>query len=204
MSDQKRKEKTQTDKKEEAEKDQQQQEGSETQREKTKRTPRWNYNYRKQYVPSSLSDEEKSVREKAFILDCIALAQISNDYSKANPKLGPAIPPYNSQKDHSVRRYFEFHDVEKILIGSRQRIEGNDQYLGESIAGKSVDNFHEKGLGYQYLSLRNRNGMGHSREATSGHGDFMSDCKDVPGYNGLFGYRRNIPPLRMYPSVFGA
>jgi len=163
----------------------------------------WTYNYRRQYVPSGLSENEKNIREKAFVLDCVALAQISNDYSKANPKLGPAIPPYNSQKDPSVRRYFDYHDIDKVLIGSKQKIEGDENYKGESIAGKTMDNFHEKGLGYIYLSNRNRSGMGYSQDTINGHGAFMSDVKDVPGFNGPFGFRRNTPWLRDYPSVFG-
>ncbi|XP_063726452.1 sperm microtubule associated protein 1-like [Symsagittifera roscoffensis] len=172
--------------------------------EKQKPTKReYKYNYRRQYVPPGRTEEDQNNRERGFVLDCIALSQISNDYSKANPKLGPAIPPYNSQKDPSVRRYFQYHDIEKVLLGSHQRIEGNVEYLGESIAGKSVDNFHEKGLGFRYLSLRNKNGMGHSTDSYTGHSAFMSDVKDVPGFNGQFGFRRNTPWLRQYPSVFG-
>ncbi|XP_075247616.1 sperm microtubule associated protein 1-like [Convolutriloba macropyga] len=179
--------------------------GEKTDREEktTARRREWPYNYRQQYVPKGLSDEERNTREKGFVLDCIALAQISNDYSKANPKLGPAIPPYNSQKDPSVRRYFEYHDIDKILIGSKQKDPANEDFKGYSIAGKSVDSFHEKGLGFIYLSNRNRSGMGYSQETISGHGAFMSDVKDVPGFNGQFGFRRNTPWLRQFPSVFG-
>ena len=71
---------------------------------KTSRKPKFPYNYRQQHKPPSLTEEERANREKGFVLDCIALGQISSDYSKANPKLGPAIPPYNSQKDPSVSR----------------------------------------------------------------------------------------------------
>merc|ERR1712117_170103 len=180
--------------------------GDENQEKDTARTTKkikFPYNYRKQYVPSGLSGVERASREQGFVLDCVALAQISSDYSNANPKFGSAIPPYNSQKDPSVRNYFQRVDIEKVLIGSKQRDEENDKYLGESIAGKSADIFHEKGLGYTYLSLRNNCGAGRDRGTWSGHGDFMSDTKDIPGFNGQFGYRRNTPMLRQYPSVFG-
>lgn len=53
--------------------------------------------------------------EKGFILDCNAVSSISSDYSKANPKLGPVIPPYNSQKDNHVDNYFKFQGVDKTL-----------------------------------------------------------------------------------------
>ena len=53
--------------------------------------------------------------EKGFVLDCNAVSSISLDYSKANPKLGPVIPPYNSQKDGHVENYFNFHGVDKTL-----------------------------------------------------------------------------------------
>ena len=79
---------------------------------------------------------------------------------------------------------------------------GNHVFLNDFF-NLTVYRFHEQGKGYQYLSLRNFNGMGHSYESISGHGAFLSDVKDVPGANGEFGYRRNTPWLRQCPSVFG-
>ena len=54
-------------------------------------------------------------KEKTFILDCKATSSISSDYSRANPKLGPVIPPYNSQRDGHVDQYFTFHGVDRTL-----------------------------------------------------------------------------------------
>ena len=54
-------------------------------------------------------------REQCFILDCKAVANISNDYSTANPKLGSAIPPYVAQFDSGVDSYFDFFGVKKTL-----------------------------------------------------------------------------------------
>ena len=54
-------------------------------------------------------------KEKTFVLDCTAVSSISSDYSKANPKLGPVIPPYNAQRDGHVKPYFQFYGVDKTL-----------------------------------------------------------------------------------------
>lgn len=54
-------------------------------------------------------------KEKTFVLDNLAVSSISNDFSRANPKLGPVIPPYNSQKDKLVQNYFKFIGVDKTL-----------------------------------------------------------------------------------------
>ena len=54
-------------------------------------------------------------KEKTFVLDCNATACISSDYAKANPKLGPVIPPYNSQRDRHVDNYFTYHGVQRTL-----------------------------------------------------------------------------------------
>ena len=45
---------------------------------------------------------------------------------------------------------------------------------------------------------------GHSRELVDGHAQFMQGVKPVVGYNGSFGYRRNVPWLRAVTSPFGA
>lgn len=54
-------------------------------------------------------------REKSFVLDCKAVSNISIDYSRANPKLGSVIPPYNAQKDYHVDNYFNFFGVRGTL-----------------------------------------------------------------------------------------
>ena len=54
-------------------------------------------------------------REKSFVLDCKAVSNISVDYSRANPKLGSVIPPYNAQKDYHVDGYFNFFGIRGTL-----------------------------------------------------------------------------------------
>jgi len=158
------------------------------------KTARQNKIYR---TPATPPPEDLMTKEKGFVLDSNAVGSISNDYSKTNPKLGPVIPPYNSQKDGHVDNYFEFIGVEETL-GKTGQEEG-----GTSIEGPVSDFFHDKGSGYQYLSLRNQFGAGHSREETDGHGQFMETITPITGYNGQFGYRRNTPWLRHKPSPFG-
>lgn len=53
--------------------------------------------------------------ERAFKLDGIAVSNISQDYSRANPKLGSVIPPYNSIEDRSVSSYFSNFGVNELL-----------------------------------------------------------------------------------------
>ena len=63
---------------------------------KGKKSARHNKIYR---TPPTPEPEEMKLKEKGFTLDSIAVSSICTDYSKANPKLGPVVPPYNSQKD---------------------------------------------------------------------------------------------------------
>ena len=70
--------------------------------------------------PPTPPPEEHLEMEKSFTLDCIATSSISTDYSKANPKLGPVVPPYNSQKDQHVKNYFTYHGVDKTLEKTEQ------------------------------------------------------------------------------------
>ena len=76
------------------------------------RSPRHNKIYR---CPPTPPPDKLLVKEKSFVLDSMATASISNDYSKANPKLGPVIPPYNSQKDPHTSNYFSFLGVDRTL-----------------------------------------------------------------------------------------
>jgi hypothetical protein len=66
-------------------------------------------------TPATPEPEELLTKERTFVLDSNAVGSISTDYSKTNPKLGPVIPPYNSQKDIHVRNYYEFEGVPKTL-----------------------------------------------------------------------------------------
>ena len=84
----------------------------ERQKSKTPRSPRHNKIYR---CPPTPPPEELLVKEKSFVLDCKATSSISSDYSKANPKLGPVVPPYNSQNDRHTSNYFQFHGVDRTL-----------------------------------------------------------------------------------------
>ena len=70
--------------------------------------------------PPSPTPEEFAKLEKSFILDCIAVDCIAKDYSATHPKLGPAIPPYNSQKDKHVKEYFTREQVDETLRKTQQ------------------------------------------------------------------------------------
>ena len=79
-------------------------------------SPRRNSRANKLYrTPPTPPPEEMMAKEKSFVLDCNAVSSISIDYSKANPKLGPVIPPYNSQHDRHVTQYFTFLGVNRTL-----------------------------------------------------------------------------------------
>ena len=54
-------------------------------------------------------------KEKAFKLDGVAVSNISHDYSRANPKLGSVIPPYNSMDDKAISRYFDNFGIYDLL-----------------------------------------------------------------------------------------
>lgn len=59
--------------------------------------------------------EEMSEMEKKFNLDCIAVSNISLDYSRANPKMGSVIPPYNSLNDPSISDFVKSYGVKDFL-----------------------------------------------------------------------------------------
>jgi len=87
--------------------------------------------------------------------------------------------------------------VDKTLRKTGQK------YPGESLEGSKLDNFYVSGPGFDYFFRRNLHGAGHSRDATDGHTQFMTNLKPLDGYNGRFGYRRTTPQLRSHPSMFG-
>lgn len=70
--------------------------------------------------PPTPPPEVQFVRERSFILDCKAVSNISNDYSRANPKLGSVIPPYDPQTDSHSQRYFQSFGVPQTLDKSGQ------------------------------------------------------------------------------------
>ena len=59
--------------------------------------------------------EKQSDMEKSFKLDCIAVSNISLDYTRANPKMGTVIPPYNSLNDNSISNFVKNYGVRDFL-----------------------------------------------------------------------------------------
>ena len=55
-----------------------------------------------------------------FVLLRIFLYIFQNDFGKINPKLGPAIPPYNAHFDRFARNYFSFKGLKKNLVKTGQ------------------------------------------------------------------------------------
>ncbi|PAA64716.1 hypothetical protein BOX15_Mlig017202g1 [Macrostomum lignano] len=137
------------------------------------------------------------------------MASISEDYSRANPKVGSVIPPYNAQKDNYVKTYFDFIGVKKTLNKNKQNPPGT------CVEGPAMERFFTSGHGKQYLTPRNeRQGNGYSNEERMGHGklwrhpnpeiaQYERQPPEFQGYNGRFGYRRTTPRLRQEPSPFG-
>lgn len=139
--------------------------------------------------------EKQSDMEKSFKLDCIAVSNISLDYTRANPKLGSVIPPYNSLNDPSISEFVKNYGVRDFL----KRV-GQSEIQHESIAGKTHDDFFKSGAGFRYLNLRNQFGNGHHPETVEGHQRYMAEQPRVMiSYNNMNGYRRNIPKLRTEP-----
>jgi len=65
--------------------------------------------------PHELSPGDKIKREKEFVLDCVAVGTLSVDSDSYNPKLASGIPPYNAQKDDTVKEYFRQPSVKNTL-----------------------------------------------------------------------------------------
>ncbi|XP_075436292.1 sperm microtubule associated protein 1-like [Ascaphus truei] len=105
------------------------------------------------------------------------------------------IPPYNAQRDPHIRHYFHTPTVQAVL-----RRTGQDNG-GTSASGWVADYQHFHGSAQRYLSQRNQTGL--SAALICGHSSFLSDVRPMNGYNGRFGYRRNVPSLRTKPSSFG-
>ena len=73
-------------------------------------------------APPTPTLDEFFEMEKSFTIDGVAVSNISNDYLKANPQLGSAIPPYNSFKDKSVSNYMRYHGLSNLLKKTGQVI----------------------------------------------------------------------------------
>ncbi|KAM8945620.1 sperm microtubule associated protein 1 [Pelodytes ibericus] len=134
-------------------------------------------------------------REKAFVLDGAALQNLASQ--KTLPHLWDALPPYNSQSDPHACAYFQNPAVRALL-----RKTGQDKG-GTSTNGWIVDYHYIYGPEQRYLNHRNCIGSGHSQTLSGGHSIYLSDVLPFNGYNGRFGYRRNIPSLRAKSSSFG-
>ena len=93
--------------------------------EKDKERARFNKIYR---APPTPPPEELHSKEKGFTLDCKAVNSITRDYAQCNPKLGPTVPPYNSQKDRHVNNYYTYDGVPTTLKRTQQVSE--QPYLG--------------------------------------------------------------------------
>lgn len=65
--------------------------------------------------PPELSPADKIKREKGFVLDCVAVGTLSVDSESYNPKHATGIPPYNAQKDATVKSYFKSPVVKSAL-----------------------------------------------------------------------------------------
>ncbi|XP_028660245.2 uncharacterized protein C17orf98-like [Erpetoichthys calabaricus] len=138
------------------------------------------------------------LREQTFILDCVAVGSIAEDFSRSLPKLGSVIPPYNAQADRHAIGYFSSKPVPTVLRRTGQ------SKGGTSILGPLADRFNHHGAACLYLRKRNaEGGTGYSSEVRDGHGHFLASLRPVFGYNGLYGFRRNTPTLRRLPSPFG-
>ncbi|OAF71408.1 hypothetical protein A3Q56_00809 [Intoshia linei] len=150
------------------------------------------------HVPT-IPDKERTLdkKEKGFILDGVAIDNVCKSYFNVNPKLGNAIPPYNSQKDHFCKTYFDSSTVKRVLTQNDQ-----NENLGNSIEGPMEDRFSTSGPGFKYFSTRNKNGCGRSTDVYKGHiGQFIKKDQAL-SYNGELGYRRNLPHLREKLSCF--
>ncbi|CAL8076957.1 unnamed protein product [Calicophoron daubneyi] len=148
-------------------------------------------------TPQTPRSQELTRRERAFILDSVAVSHISDDNSTANPKVGSVIPVYNAQLDPHAKKYFKSPYVKKVLNQTGQK------FPGTCIDGSIIGRFAEHGAPAEYLRRRNVNGCGRSVEVAGGHAHYGEDVVPMVGYNGPFGYRRNTPKLRKVPSSFG-
>ncbi|CAH8513414.1 unnamed protein product [Schistosoma mattheei] len=114
-------------------------------------------------IHSHIDLKQLELLERQFILDCIAVRKICDDYSKANPKHGSIIPPYNGQLDPYAKSYFESLNIQKLLEKNGQTPPGT------SIEGEIADRFIINGAPTDYIRRRNKNGCGHSKEIWGGH-----------------------------------
>uniref|UniRef100_A0A2C9L690 Uncharacterized protein n=1 Tax=Biomphalaria glabrata TaxID=6526 RepID=A0A2C9L690_BIOGL len=130
-------------------------------------------------TPVTPEPEELLFREKSFVLDC-------------NAALSRPEKKHNKSMQHSLSKTLKY-----FIISPRQNLNKST-----SIDGPVVDKFHREGAGAVYLKLRNEFGAGHSQETINGHAQFMQGVKEVQGYNGKYGFRRNTPFLRQQPTPF--
>ncbi|KER24051.1 hypothetical protein T265_08216 [Opisthorchis viverrini] len=107
---------------------------------------------KKQFV---LDAEALKKREHDFILDCIAVAQISKDGALRSPKIDSVIPTYDALRDPFSARYFQQPTVKKFMEKMNLMPRADEEI-------KVREN--------EYLKRRNVHGCGRSIEEYGGHG----------------------------------
>ncbi|GCB75741.1 hypothetical protein scyTo_0016467 [Scyliorhinus torazame] len=87
-------------------------------------------------------------REKAFLLDCVAVSSIAKDHSQSAPRAASIIPPYNPLEGR------------RVLACSRSKpLPPLFRKTGQPGGGTSIqDRFQFPGAAASYLRTRNQNG----------------------------------------------
>lgn len=146
-----------------------------------------------------LTGQQRDRLERRFTLDCVAVASLSDvSRNRTNPGIQVTLPLYNPQKDEGCVSYFKYKGIKKVLKRTQQDNTGTSQY------GKVLDSYITTCDAIKYLKKRNTNGSGYGADEVSGHYSSPVYRRKVPmmSYNGAFGYRRNTPTLRHFPSSF--
>ncbi|GAA38653.2 hypothetical protein CSKR_102972 [Clonorchis sinensis] len=102
-----------------------------------------------------LDAEALKKREHDFVLDCIAVAQLSKDGAQRNPKVDSVIPTYDALRDPFSASYFQQPTVKKFLEKMNLMHHADEEI-------KVREN--------EYLRRRNVHGCGRSIEEYGGHG----------------------------------
>ncbi|XP_075248724.1 uncharacterized protein LOC142341566 [Convolutriloba macropyga] len=103
-------------------------------------------------------------RERNFILDGVYVSNLSVAYSKANPKLKFAMPPYNALLDPASHTYFRLPHVRRLI---RKTMAGMKH--GEAIEGGVIERNYIKENRSGLLARRNRFGCGRHPITYKGH-----------------------------------
>ena len=139
-------------------------------------------------------------REKNFILDGVYVSNLSVAYSKVNPKLQFALPPYNALLDKACHQYFTNIHVRRVMRRTMSQI---PQKKGEAIEGYVIEKNFIKENRSGLLARRNRFGCGRHPITYKGHdwNFWLQDAHEVAKDD-----RRNdyeSPDIDKLPSVGG-